>query len=228
MRGRRTLSARYGMLDIGCWEVRRMIKVLIVEDHKYLLESLETVFNNTDEFQVVGGITDAGLAETFCERLNPGLIIMDICTQGGASGLAAAEIIREKFPHIKIILMTAFDEISYMPRAKEAGVHGFIFKSRSLDYFIQTAKDVARGELVFPKPKTIPMPMGEAPLTEREMAVLRLVCKHMSNKEIADELFISENTVKYHKANMLGKTGFTKTVDLAFYMISRGWINPNF
>ena len=61
---------------------------------------------------------------------------------------------------------------------------------------------------------------------DREMEVLRLMCKHMTNKEIAQELFISENTVKYHKMNMLGKTGFSKSVDLAFYMISNGWINP--
>ncbi|NLB23335.1 MAG: response regulator transcription factor [Clostridium sp.] len=63
-------------------------------------------------------------------------------------------------------------------------------------------------------------------MTEREMEVLRLACKHMTNKEIAEELFISEHTVKYHKANMLAKTGFKKTVDLAFYMISNGFINP--
>ena len=63
-------------------------------------------------------------------------------------------------------------------------------------------------------------------VTDREMEVLRLMCKHMTTKEIARELFISENAVKYHKMNMLGKTGFSKAVDLAFYMISNGWINP--
>jgi len=70
--------------------------------------------------------------------------------------------------------------------------------------------------------------MGEAPLTEREMEVLRLLCKHMTNQEIASELFISEHTVKYHKSNMLAKTGFNKTVDLAFYLISNGLINPHY
>lgn len=83
-----------------------------------------------------------------------------------------------------------------------------------------------RGETYFPEAKTIPMPVGEAPLTEREMEVLRLMCKHLTSREIAEELFISENTVKYHKSNMLAKTGFSKAVDLAFYMISNGWINP--
>ena len=72
----------------------------------------------------------------------------------------------------------------------------------------------------------IRVPQGEAPLTEREMEILRLMCKHMTNKEIAAELYISEDTVKYHKKNMLAKTGFARSVDLAFYMISNGWINP--
>lgn len=122
--------------------------------------------------------------------------------------------------------MSGFDEITYGPRAKEAGANAFIFKSKSLDYFVKVAKGVMKGESFFPEPKTIPTSMGEAPLTDREMEILRLLCKHMTNKEIADELFISEHTVKYHKSNMLAKTGFKKTVDLAFHMISKGLINP--
>ena len=127
---------------------------------------------------------------------------------------------------IKIIVMTAFDEITYIPRARAAGANGFIYKSRSLHDFLEVARTVMAGGSSFPEPRTIPMPQGEAPLTDREMEVLRLMCRHMTNKEIAQELFISENPVKYHKMNMLGKTGFSKAVDLAFYMISNGWINP--
>ena len=136
------------------------------------------------------------------------------------------EAIRQANAEIKIIVMTAFDEITYIPRAKAAGANGFIYKSRSLSDFLEVARAVMAGGSSFPEPKTIPMPQGEAPLTDREMEVLRLMCKHMTTKEIARELFISENTVKYHKMNMLGKTGFSKAVDLAFYMISNGWINP--
>jgi len=203
-----------------------MIKVLIVEDHESMCQSLSTAFERTNMFEVIGCIPSAAFAADYCERLSPDLVIMDICTDGGASGLLAAKIIRETYPEIKVIIMTAFDEVSYMPRAKEAGAHAFIFKSKSLDYFIQAAKGVMEGENYYPESKTIPMPMGEMPLTERELAVLRLLCKHMSNKEIAEELFISENTVKYHKANMLAKMGFSKSIELAFYMIANGWINP--
>lgn len=203
-----------------------MIKVLIVEDHASMRESLTTALTAAGDFTVVGEVPNADYALDFCKHLRPDLVLMDVCTENGASGLKAVEAIRNSCEEVKIIVMTAFDEITYIPRAKAAGANGFVYKSRSLTYFLEAAREVMAGGWVFPEPKTIPMPQGEAPLTDREMEVLRLMCKHMTNKEIAQELFISENTVKYHKRNMLGKTGFSKSVDLAFYMISNGWINP--
>ena len=203
-----------------------MTKVLIVEDHASMRESLTTALTAAGDFSVVGEVSNADYALDFCRHLHPDLVLMDVCTEGGASGLKAVEDIRKADEEIKIIVMTAFDEITYIPRAKAAGANGFIYKSRSLNDFLEVARAVMAGGSSFPEPKTIPLPQGEAPLTDREMEVLRLMCKHMTTKEIAQELFISENTVKYHKMNMLGKTGFSKAVDLAFYMISNGWINP--
>jgi len=205
-----------------------MPKVLIVDDHESMCDSLSITLERTGDFTVVGKLPRADHAELYCEKLKPDLVFMDVCTEEGASGLEAAKIIRQKYPEIKIIVMSGFDEITYAPRAKEAGAHAFVFKSKSLDYFSHVAYGVIEGKTFYPEAKTIPMPMGEAPLTEREMEVLRLLCKHMTGKEIADELYISENTVKYHKANMLAKTGFKKAVDLAFYMITKGWINPQY
>lgn len=203
-----------------------MIKVLIVEDHASMRESLTAALTASGEFLIVGEVASADYALDFCKRLHPDMVLMDVCTEGGASGLKAVETIRQHDADIRIIVMTAFDEISYIPRAKAAGANGFVYKSKSLNCFLEVAREVMAGGSCFPEPKTIPLPQGEAPLTDREMEVLRLMCKHMTNKEIAKELFISENTVKYHKMNMLGKTGFSKAVDLAFYMIANGWINP--
>ncbi len=205
-----------------------MFKALIVDDHQSMCDSISLVLESTGAFSVVGRLPRADHAELYCQRLKPDLVFMDVCTEEGSSGLLAAKTICERFPQIKVIVMSGFDEITYAPRAKEAGAHAFVFKSRSLEYFSEVASGVMRGEFFFPEPKAIPMPIGEAPLTEREMEVLRLMCKHMTSKEIADELYISENTVKYHKSNMLAKTGFTKAVDLAFYMITNGWINPRY
>ena len=203
-----------------------MFKVLIVEDHESMRDAITTAFTATGLFQVIGEIPSADFAELYCDKLHPDLALIDVCTEGGASGLKAAQILRKKHPEMKLIIMTAFDELSYIPRAKAAGADGFIYKNKSLSFFVETAQKIMNGETYFPEPKTIPMPVGEAPLTDREMEVLRLICKHKTNKDIAEELFISENTVKYHKSNMLAKTGFPNTVDLAFYMISNGWINP--
>ena len=203
-----------------------MTNVLIVEDHVSMRESLTTALTAAGDFSVVGEVPNADYALDFCKHLHPELVLMDVCTEGGASGLKAVEAIRKTDPEVKIIVMTAFDEITYIPRARAAGANGFVYKSRSLHDFLEVARTVMPGGSSFPEPRTIPMPQGEAPLTDREMEVLRLMCRHMTNKEIAQELFISENTVKYHKMNMLGKTGFSKAVDLAFYMISNGWINP--
>ena len=205
-----------------------MIKVLVVDDHESMCDSLRYTLENAGGFSVVGNLQRADLTDIYCDRLKPDLIFMDVCTEEGASGLEATKLIRQKFPQIKIVVMSGFDEITYAPRAKEAGAHAFVFKSKSLDFFAEVALGVMEGKTFWPEARTIPMPMGEAPLTERELEVLRLMCKHMTSKEIAEELYISENTVKYHKKNMLGKTGFNSAVDLAFYMVSTGWINPRY
>lgn len=203
-----------------------MHKVLIVDDHESMSDSLKLILEESEDFEVVGTLQSAALAELFCQRIKPDLVIMDVCTDGDVSGLEATKTIREKHSEVKIIVMSGFNEVTYSPRAKEAGAHAFVFKSKSLDFFAEVAASVMEGETYYAQPQTIPMPTGEVPLTEREMEILRLMCKYMTSKEIAHELFITERTVKFHKANMLAKTGFEKSIDLAFYMVSNGWINP--
>ena len=205
-----------------------MYKTLIFDDHASMCDSLAYALGAAGDFTVEGSWPSAALAEQYCQRLCPDLVLMDVCTEGDASGIDATKTIRAKFPAVKVIVMSGFDEITYAPRAKEAGAHAFVFKSKSLDYFIEVARGVMSGGTYYPEAKKIPLPEGEAPLSEREMEVLRLLCRHMTNREIAAELYISENTVKYHKSNMLAKTGFSKAVDLAFYMITNGWINPRY
>ena len=203
-----------------------MYKAIIVDDHESMCDSLTYALEGTGDFSIIGTLPAAVHAEIFCERLRPDLVLMDVCTEGDVSGLDVAEILREKFPEMKIIVMSGFDEITYVPRTKEIGAHAFVYKSRSLAYFIEVVRGVMRGESIYPEEKALPVPMGEVPLTVREMEVLRLMCKHMTSSEIAEELFISVSTVKYHKANILGKTGFAKSLDLVFYMLTKGWINP--
>ncbi|MCL2867478.1 MAG: response regulator transcription factor [Clostridia bacterium] len=205
-----------------------MYNALIVDDHESMCDSLSYTLENTGEFTVLDKLSRADHAEAFCEKIRPDIILMDVCTGGEATGIDATKIIRKRFPDVKVIVMSGFDEITYAPRAREAGAHAFIFKSKSLAYFAQAAKGVMEGQTYYPETKTIPVPSGEAPLTERDMEVLRLMCRHMTSQDIANELFVSIGTVKYHKSKMLAKTGFEKSIDLVFYMVSKGWIKPEY
>ena len=203
-----------------------MYKTLIVDDHKSVCDSLERAFAESGDFLVVGRLGNASYTDIYCAKLTPDLVIMDVCTEDGASGLDAIKALRDNHPETKILAMSGFDEITFAQRAKEFGAHAFVDKSQSLDFFIETARGVMMGRHYFPEAKKLVFSDEKPPLTSREMEVLKLLCKHKTNGEIAEELGISENTVKFHKKNMLAKTGFANCVDLAFHVISHGWINP--
>jgi len=205
-----------------------LVKVMIVDDHESMRNSFEHEFREENGYEVVSNIASASYAEEECRRKRPALVIMDVCTENGASGLEAAEVILRKYPAIKIIVTSGFDEITYAPRAKNMGVHAFVCKSKSLSHFREVASHILSGGTSYPEPQTIPLPQGEAPFTAREMEVLRLKCKHMRNSDVASELFISEHTVNRHIQNILGKTEFSSMMDLIIYVVSNGWINPNY
>ena len=207
-----------------------MIKLLFVDDQTLILRFLENCFKDKEKYEIVGSLTEANLTDIWCERKKPDAIFMDIQTkEESTNGLMVAEKIKAKYPHIKIIMMTGYDEISYVPRAREIGVDGFLFKSYPEALFIKALDTVVNEKRpVFPEEKkTIPVEEGELPLTEREIEVLRLICNDLSNKEIAEELFISESTVKRHIESLFRKTGKNGRVGLVAYAMSGGWINPN-
>ena len=204
------------------------VRVVIVDDHESIRNLFEYEFRPENGFEVVASIASADNAELVCHAKHPALIVMDVCTEGGASGLDAAENILRKFPGVKIIMTSGFDEFSYSSRAREVGAHAFVYKIESSSYYRDVAEKVLAGETVFPEPKKIPLPTGEAPFTSREMEILRLKCKCMKNADIASNLFISELTVNRHIQNMLQKSGFASIAELMMYVVSNGWINPNF
>jgi len=188
----------------------------------------EKEFIPENGFTVVESIANAADAVAFCAMTRPDLVIMDVCTENGASGLDAAKKILKRFPEIKVIVTSGFDEVTYMPRAKELGAHAFVYKIKGAEYYLEVARRVLNGEVVFPEPKTIPLPRGETPFTDREMEVLRLLCNYMTHQEIADELLISKKTVDKHIENMREKVGVKTAMDLVIYVLSNGWINPNY
>ena len=157
----------------------RLVKVLIVDDHKVIRDPLEREFCPQNGFEVVGSIDSPAEAEALCAVSRPDLVIMDVCTEFGTSGLESAERILQSYPEIKVIVSTGFGEVTYMPRAVKIGAHAFVYKVKGAEYYREVAKRVLSGEYVFPDARAIPVAQGEAPFTKREMEVLLLLCKHM-------------------------------------------------
>jgi DNA-binding NarL/FixJ family response regulator len=205
-----------------------MIRILIVDDHTSIRDSFRQALEACDDMLVVDDIADGAIAPLVCERLRPDVVLMDVCTAGGSSGLEATRQIKAAMPEIKVVVMTGFDEVTYMPRARESGADAFVEKSMSLDFFIQVIRDAVNGISYFPRGRTIPVQAGESPLTARELEVLRLVCEGLSRENIASRMHISENTVYRHIQNITGKMGFDRTSELVAHVILKGWLNPMF
>jgi Response regulator containing a CheY-like receiver domain and an HTH DNA-binding domain len=207
---------------------KKRFTVVVVEDHELLRDSFCDSINKDEDFVVVGQTPSAALVDDLCIAQRPDLVLMDVCTEGGASGLDALIRLRALYPEMKIIIMSGFDELSYSPRAREYGANAFIFKSKSSGFFLDTARRVMDGEKYFPEDRQIPLPNGEAPFTEREMEILRQLCKYKTREVIADDFGISKRTIDRHVENMLEKSGFSTITDLIIYVVSNGWINPQY
>ncbi len=202
-----------------------MIKVFIVDDHKSVLDSFSNIIEKQQDMEYVGSTSDIKSVIEKCSELNPDVVLTDISMDTPNSGITLTEKLKFEFPSIKIIVMSGFDEISYIPEAKKAGADAFLSKSKTIDDFVQMIRAVTRGEGSFPEIVQIPTAEGESPFTERELEILRLLCNSYTRKEIADEIKVAEGTVKRHIENMLGKTDLKSTMELVLYVVGNGWIS---
>ncbi len=202
-----------------------MIRVLIVDDHKSVLDAFSNIIDAQDDMEFVGSSTSTEFIVELCQKLNPHVVLTDISVEDNDSGILMTRRLKSSFPEIKIVVMSGFDEISYIPGAKAAGADAFLSKSRPIDEFVAMIRAVMTGNGSFPEPIKIPTASGESPFTERELEVLRLLCHSYSRQEIADKMNIAVGTVKRHMENMLIKSGCKNSMELVVYVIGNGWIS---
>lgn len=191
--------------------------VLIVEDQAMPAQLFEHFVRSSEKYELAASINSAAFAEVYCMGENVDLILMDVVTADGASGLDAAEKIKAKYPKVKIVIVTSMPECSYIKRAKRIGVEGFWYKETSKEPILSLMDRVMNGEIVYPSGLQ-PVKLGLAfstEFTDRELTILREITGGFSNQEIADKYGIAVNTVKNHVANMLLKTGFRNRIELA-------------
>jgi DNA-binding NarL/FixJ family response regulator len=217
------LSAGLGAADPAPDVGRRPepIRVLIADDHALFRRGLEMVLDEEDDIELVGQASDGAEAQLKAAESLPDVVLMDI-RMPKSSGIEACRAMKEAAPSTKIVMLTISDEEEDLFEAIRAGASGYLLKDIPLDEVSGAVRAVHGGQsLISPsmagklltefatlarqtdeeRGQQVPPPK----LTDREMEVLKLVAKGMNNREIARELFISENTVKNHVRNILEK-----------------------
>ena len=190
---------------------------MIVEDDPMAQKLLEIFVSENSGYQVAHIIESAAMAEFYCMTHQIDLILMDVCTAMNVSGLEAAEKIKNRFPNIKIIIITSQPECSFIDRARAAGVESFWYKTASAEEILTVMDRTMAGESIYPD-NTPSLKLGVADsekFSDRELEVLRLVVAGETDAAIAEKLFMSVRTVKQHIQTMRDKTGFRNRTELA-------------
>jgi DNA-binding NarL/FixJ family response regulator len=203
------------------------IRVLLVDDHSLVRRGFRRMLEDEPDIVVVGEASDGAEAVRLARELAPQVIVMD-CALPGTSGLAATRKILETSPRKAILMLSMHSEDTLVRQALEAGARGYILKN-AIDLELATAiRRVAAGEVVLDAQLAQPSALrGErnAGLTPRELEILQLIVNGKSNKEIADDLKLSANTVAVHRANIMETLGIHKTAELVVYAIRNGLVS---
>lgn len=192
-------------------------RVLIVEDQDMPRQLLEIYIHSSGDFQHLLSVSNASSAISICRNGGVDLILMDVLTELGHSGLDAAEEIKKQFPSIKIIIVTSMPEYSWLKRARQIGVDSFWYKEGKQDSILDVMKRTMEGEQVYPD-ETPLVHIGNTvnhEFTVRELDVLKELTSGDSNAVIGERLHISAGTVKSHVQHLLEKTGFKTRTELA-------------
>ena len=202
-----------------------MIKIVIVEDQAMLRDSLSATIGLQDDMEVVSSVADAALALDQVERAGANCALLDVCTENDSSGIVAAGRIKEAHPDVRVIIMTGMPEITFVEQAREAGVDSFVYKNVGTGELLGIIRSTMEGYSTFPRAQESIF-SGASALTDVEIDILRLVCETKTRKEIAQELYLSEGTVKRHISEILAKTGYDNILRLAVHAVSSGLIVP--
>jgi NarL family two-component system response regulator LiaR len=180
------------------------ITCLIADDHAVVREGLRLALARSPQVRIVGEAADGESAIELARRRKPAVIVMDM-RMPGMDGIQATTKILEEAPELGVIIFTAFSERALLARAIESGARGYILKEASHATLLKAIERVAAGE-TFVDPALMPSMVGEQEtLTGREREILQLLADGMSNVDVAQQLFISPETVKSHVRHILAK-----------------------
>lgn len=204
-------------------------QVLIADDHPHARRAILEILEDDNLFSIAGQAKNGKEAIQLCEELNPDILLIDI-EMPVMNGLEATKIIKEKFPLIKVIILSVSDNVGDLFTAIQYGAQGYLLKNMEPDDWLQYLHSIVdgsdtitrnlAGKLLYQFRERDLMNTPEiSTLTAREKEILLLVSDGLTNKQIAEKLYIVENTVKNHIKHLLNKLGLENRVQLASYAV---------
>jgi NarL family two-component system response regulator LiaR len=207
------------------------IRVLIVDDHPVVRKGIRVLLEGEKDIEVVGEAFNGIEAILQVEKQHPDVVLMDL-VMPEMDGIEATRRISDKFPGVRILVLTSFVADDKVFPSIKAGAHGYLLKDTDPAYLVQAIHQVYQGELSLPPviarkvlqelKRPAIQPLTPDPLTGREVEILQLLAKGLENHEIAAHLKLSDATVRSHVSNILGKLHLANRVQVTLFALRKG------
>lgn len=210
-----------------------MIKIILADDHQIVLDGLKMLLQEEHNIQLVGEAINGKEVLAILERAEVDIAVLDV-EMPLMNGIEASEVIKERFPNTKILILTMYNDQAFIRKLIEIGASGYILKNKGKEELVEAIKDISEGKTYFGREVTNTLisgiqttvrnkPEKEIPLTKREVDVVKLIADGRSTPQIAEELFIAHSTVETHRRNLIDKTGVPNSKALIKWAIQHGY-----
>lgn len=213
------------------------MKVMLVDDQPLVRNGIASLLRARGH-EIVAEANNGHEALAILDQVAPDLILMDI-RMPGIGGLEATRLIRARYPDMRIVILTVSDDEQDLFDAVKSGAHSYLLKDLEAPQFFQALEAIQRGEAILPsrlagrlleefraQAKRVGKTVSTDPLSSREQDILGLVAQGLTNKEVAERLYISENTVKYHMKNILDKLHLQNRAQVIAWAARQGGKEP--